>query len=106
MGLILGRQKRALMVIEPPGELYGGAVFEIDDDIFVSVKQFLLDELLVWLMCQTGVPNLGPRRDFFRTEAREDGCRSKPVKAVIVMKDSDSGHWTLADQFNIARAPP
>jgi hypothetical protein len=39
MGLVFGRQERALMMIEPPGQFRRVAVFEIDDGVLVAVEQ-------------------------------------------------------------------
>src|SRR5688572_28489395 len=36
---ILGREKCRLMVVKPPGKPLVGTVFEIDDGIFIAVKQ-------------------------------------------------------------------
>ena len=36
---ILRRKKSALMMIEPPGQLWIRTVFEIDDRILIAVKQ-------------------------------------------------------------------
>jgi hypothetical protein len=38
MCFIFGGEKRAFVMIEPPGELVGGAIFEIYNGIFVAIK--------------------------------------------------------------------
>ena len=45
MLLILGIQKRALVMVEPPGELRIAGVLEIDDGVFVAVEESRIEEL-------------------------------------------------------------
>jgi hypothetical protein len=39
MGLVFWRQERALVVIEPPGQFWRVAVFEIDYGVLIAVEQ-------------------------------------------------------------------
>jgi len=54
MRFILSGQKRALMMIEPPGQFVRGAVFEIHNDVFIRTEKILAD-LLSGLVRQTFV---------------------------------------------------
>ena len=38
---VFGREERALVVVEPPGQPRIAGVFEIDDSVFVAVKEAL-----------------------------------------------------------------
>ena len=42
---VFGRKKRTLMVVEPPGEFIGGAIFEINDDILGNAELVFGDVL-------------------------------------------------------------
>jgi hypothetical protein len=43
---ILGAQKRALVMVEPPRQIRMRRIFEIDDDIDVTVEKPVFEELI------------------------------------------------------------
>src|SRR5450432_1306355 len=76
------------MMIEPPRQVLVRRILEIDDRIDVAVKQRILKQLRR-LVRHTRVEKLRPGRAVLRfEETAEKGCRSGPVKAMIVIQNS------------------
>src|SRR4051794_17889744 len=84
---VFGGKKSALVMIEPPGELFIIGIFEIHYGIFVAVEEAVLEDL-GGAMGHAGVLKLGIRMNSAADEAAEEGGRSRPIKAVIVVEDS------------------
>ncbi len=61
-----------------------GRVFEVDDGVDVAVEQFGLEQLFGFVG-QTGVVELGARVELGVEKTAEEGGRSGPVKAMVVM---------------------
>src|SRR5208282_5926357 len=89
VGGIGGGKKSALVVIEPPGDFGRTGILEIDDGILVAVE-LLLVEKSAGAMQQAGVEKVDVAANSFPVETREQGCRARPVKTLVVIKDPHS----------------
>ena len=67
---VSGREKRALVVIEPPGDVRRTGVFEIDDRIFVAVELLFIEQRSR-AVNQTGELEVDVTADAFSVKARE-----------------------------------
>src|SRR5262245_36048076 len=86
--LLVGfRQESALMMIEPPGQLVGSAVFEIDNDVLLAAEEILIDAL-ARLVRQAFVFNIRRGINLAAIKRRKDGRRRESVKTVVVVKHS------------------
>ena len=45
MGRVGGREERALVMVEPPGQLRRVGIFEIDDGVLVAVEDTVFERL-------------------------------------------------------------
>ena len=68
------RQKRTLMMIEPPGDFGGVGILEIDDRVLVAVEHLLIKEDVAGSMKQRAVLDFSAWMDSFLVEAAER-CR-------------------------------
>jgi hypothetical protein len=89
VGGVGGGKKRALVMIEPPGDFGRAGVFEIYDGIFVAVELILVEER-AGPMKQAGVHKLDVAADALSVETGEQGGGAGSVKTLVVIKDSDS----------------
>ncbi len=86
VGSILRGEKRALMMVEPPGNFGRAGVFEVDDGVLVAIKLFLIEQRSGTVQ-QAGenegdiVPNPLP------VKARKERGGRCPVKAFVVIED-------------------
>ena len=89
MRLVLRREKRRLVMVEPPGQALRRAVLEIDDCVLVPVEHRLVEERAGRVQ-KRRVRNL--RRGVFvrAIEAREDGGRGDAVETLAVVEESKS----------------
>src|ERR1700691_6016454 len=78
-----GRQKRALMVVEPPSEFGRAGIFEIHDGVFVAVECAVLEGLR-GLVRHAGVEEFGGGIDALLVKARENRGGGGSVEAFIV----------------------
>ena len=87
MPRVLRRQKGALMMIEPPCQLFVVRVLEIDDGVLVAVEQAVFENL-AGPMGHAGIvePRIGMKRA--ADEAAEEGRRSRAVETMVVIEDS------------------
>ena len=85
--VILRRQKRAEMMIEPPGNGRGRRILEIDDGILIAGK-FRLVEQSAGTMHQTAKFILGVRRDALAMETREQRSGTGPIETFVVIKNT------------------
>ncbi len=88
MGLIGGREKSALMMIEPPSETRAGRVLEIHDGVDVAVELRFIEQLGS-LVREAGIVELGGGIDLSAEEAAEDRRGTGAVETTIVEKDAD-----------------
>jgi hypothetical protein len=88
LGVGFGK-KRALMMVEPPGDLGRAAIFEIDDGVLDSLEVRFIEEL-IGAVEETFVGKLRLRVDVAAEEVAENGCRTGPVKTAIVIEDADA----------------
>src|ERR1043165_9786176 len=85
MRLVFRREKRRLVMIEPPRQLLRRRILEIDDRILVGIKHRVVEEIAGPVQ-QPGVIDLGFRMDAFLVEASESGRRRDAVEAVAVVE--------------------
>ena len=80
-------QERALVMIEPPGEVGITGIFEIYNGVFVAIEKLVLEKLRSF-MRHAGVHELraGMKNAFH--EAAEESRRRRAVEAMIVIKDA------------------
>src|SRR5271156_2948216 len=83
-----GSQKRALMMGEPPGQLWRAGIFEIHDSVFVAVECAILERLR-GLVRHSGIEEFGSGIDALLIEARENRGGGGPVEAFIVEANPD-----------------
>src|ERR1035441_3220867 len=87
-GIVWGK-KSAFVMIEPPGDLGGAGILEIDDGILVAVE-LLLVEKSSGAMQQAGIDEVHIAADSFPIETGEQGGRACAVKTLVVIKDPHS----------------
>lgn len=85
------REKRALMVIEPPGDFRRVRVLEIDDGVFVAIEE-AGSPRLGSTMGHTGEAELRGGIKRFLVKAIEQSSRGGAIKATIVETQPDAGH--------------
>src|ERR1700690_1572231 len=86
IGGIFRREKRALMMIEPPGQARRTRVLEIHDGVLVPVEYTILKRLRS-LMRHSRIAEFGLRIDSLAVKPRENRGRRGPVEALIVEED-------------------
>ena len=84
---VLGAQERALVMIEPPGQIRVRRIFEIHDGVDVAVEEAVLEKL-GGFMRQAGEFKLRVRSILALIETAEESRRRRPVETVIVIQDS------------------
>lgn len=85
------RKKRALMVVEPPGNFRRVRVLEIDDGVFVAIEEAGSPRLLR-AMGHTCETELRGRIKRFLIKTIEQSSRGGAIKATIVETQPDAGH--------------
>ena len=84
---IFGPEEGALVMVEPPGELWIGRIFEVDDGIDVAIEHGIGEELVSRMgHTRVGIFCIGVAS--FLEETGKKGRASSPVKAVIVVENS------------------
>ncbi len=86
--LIRGREKRAQVMIEPPGNARRSAVLEVDNGVLVTDKIRLLEEGSS-AMHQPVIAVLRVRANAFAVETHEERSRARSVKAPVVIENAD-----------------
>jgi hypothetical protein len=89
VGGIGGRQKRALVMIEPPGNFGGTGIFKVNDGVLVAVKILFIKEGASTVQ-QAGVHELDVVANPLAVETGEKRRRRGAVKAFIVIEHSNS----------------
>jgi hypothetical protein len=84
-------EKRALMVVEPPGHFGRVGILEIDDGVFVAVEKAGSPGLLS-AMGHSCEMKLGGGIEFFLVETVEESGGSGPIKTAVMEAEPDSGH--------------
>src|ERR1700726_33895 len=95
---VFGLEEGALVVVEPPGEVGRGGIFEIDDGVFVAVEGAVFEGLR-GLVRHAGVEEFGGGIDAFAIEARENRGGRCSVETLVVEANPDS-------QFPLPAAKP
>ena len=85
MLLVRRREKRRLVMIEPPRQPLVGAIFEIDDRILVAVK-LLAVKSIAGTVHRRRVGNIGIRVDLCPVKFGKDRGRRDSVETVAVIK--------------------
>jgi hypothetical protein len=89
---ILRAQKRALVMVEPPGQTRIGRIFEIDDGIDIAVKKHILKKLGRF-MGQPGEFKLRRRSVFSLVKPAKIRRRGRTVETMIVVENSHPHEW-------------
>jgi hypothetical protein len=100
---IFWREKSALVMVKPPGNLRGSGILEIDNGVLVAIKIGLIKER-ARAMHKSGELEVHVRPDAFAVETRKQRGRGRPVKTFAVKKDPDlqktflcsSKYWALS----------
>ena len=87
MFAVLGRQKGALVMIEPPGEARVGGIFKVDNGVDVAVEHARLKQLRSFVR-QAGEEKLGAGIELFFHETAEEGRGGRAVETMIVIENS------------------
>ncbi len=82
---VLRRQKRALVMVEPPGEPRIARVLEIDNGVLVAIEQAGVEQL-GRLVRHSRVSELRIRVNRARDKAAEEGGRGGAVETMIVIQ--------------------
>ncbi len=88
MLMILRRQKRRQMMIEPPRNLWRSRVLEIDNRILIAGKVALVEER----PCSMHQPVIFVRSvgvNALPMESRKKRCRASSVKTLVVIEDAN-----------------
>ena len=86
MARVFRRKKSALVMIEPPGDLGGAGIFEVDDGVFVAIKLLLVKQRS-GAMQQSGEDERGVSANALPIEAGKQGGRASPIKALVVIEN-------------------
>src|SRR5262249_46025831 len=86
---VLRAEKRALVVVKPPGDPGRGGILEVDDCVLIAVKIRFVKKC-ARAMHQSGELEIGVGANALAVKAGKQGCRSGPVEALAVKKDPDS----------------
>jgi len=84
-----GSEERALVMIEPPGNVRRARVLEIDDGVFVTVKLLLIKQR-TGTVNESGEFKLDVTADALAIEAREQSGRRSSIKTLVVVENPDS----------------
>ncbi len=97
------REKRALMMIEPPCDLRRTRIFEIDDGIFVTGKMRLVEQR-PGAMQQAGKLEVHVAADALAVEAGEERRRGRSVETLVVVENFDFQSNPHMPRISAARA--
>jgi hypothetical protein len=89
MGSILGREERALVMIEPPGNFRRTGILEIDDGILIAVEINLVKER-ARPMQEPGESEIHIPAYALAVEAGKERGGRGSIEAFVVIKNSDS----------------
>src|SRR5580658_561279 len=92
------REKRALMVVEPPSYFGGVRVLEINDGVFVAIKEAGSPRLRC-AMSHAGETELGGRIELFSVKAVEESGGGGPIEATVVKAQPYAGHVVETGPF-------
>ena len=84
-------------MIEPPGYVRMGGVFEVDDHVSIAVKQAVFEEL-IGTVSEPGIDEFGLRIALGLEKPRDEGSGSRPVETVVVIQDSHSHLFRLLSE--------
>src|ERR1700757_4604672 len=84
-------QKRALVVVKPPGDFRRVRILEIDDDVFVAIEKTCSPGLRS-AMRHSGEMELCSRIIFFFVEAVKESRGRCTVKAAVMKAQPYTGH--------------
>ena len=89
MGGIGRREKRALVMVKPPGNFGRTGVLEIDDGVFVAVEMGFVKQRSR-AMHEAGKDEIGILANALAIEAGEECGGRGSVETLVVIKDPDS----------------
>src|SRR4051812_22191503 len=96
---IFRREKSALMMVKPPGDLGRSGILEVDDGVLVAIEIRFIEERAC-AMHQPCELEFNIRPDAFAIEAGKQRRRGCSVKAFAVKKDPDF-QKTFLCSFNL-----
>ena len=82
---VFRREKRALVVVEPPGEARIARIFEIHNGVLIAVEQRRI-EGLGRPVRHPRVAKLRVRVHRTRDKTAEEGSRSRPIETMVVVQ--------------------
>ena len=86
--MILGREKGAEVMVEPPGDAVRRGIFEVDDGILIAGKiRFIKEGSSAVDQAVITVGSI--LRDAFAMKAREERRGAGSVETLVVIEDSD-----------------
>src|SRR5581483_2763787 len=85
VSFIFRRQKRRLMMIEPPRQFFGGRILEIDDGVLIAIEHVSVEEYVTGPMQETAVRYFSRGMNSLLVEACESCRRGHAVKAMTVI---------------------
>ena len=85
---VIGGEKRALVMVEPPSNFGRGGVLEVHNCVLALDERRLVEERPRRLVHQPVVRKLLRRPDALAMEAREQRRRARAIEAVIVVEDA------------------
>ena len=85
------RQKRTLMMIEPPGDFGGVGILEIDDRVLVAVEQSILPRLHR-AMRHSGEMKVRVSVNPLPVKTIKQRSRGSAIKTAVMETQADSGH--------------
>jgi hypothetical protein len=88
-------------MIEPPGDLRGRRVFKIDDRVLVAGEIVFIEES-PGPVHKTDEFEFGVGTNPLAVEAREKGGGTRPVKALVVVKNSNEHSGPSSDEKHTA----
>jgi hypothetical protein len=91
-------QKRALVMVKPPGHLRRIRILEIDDHVFVAVKQPIFPGLHRAVR-HTREVEIRVIMEAFPVKTIENRSGSGAIKATVVKAQADSGHERTIQAF-------
>src|SRR5208283_5022156 len=83
---VLGREKRALVMVEPPGDARRRRILEIDNGILVAGEVVFIEER-PGAMHQAHILKLSVLANALAIEAREQRGRAGTVETLVVIED-------------------
>ena len=99
-----GREKRALVMIEPPGDFWRAGVLEIDDGVLVAIELLLIEQR-AGAVNQARELKFGVAADALPVKAGKQRGRRSSVEALVVIKNANSQSIPRSTRIPATRRP-